>query len=197
MKLKSVISIFGIIVAGFLFTGCGSYNAFSLVVNNKTDCQRFSNKYTKNVDFCEAADKQELINIVSDGPKSMFTISMFNGTTRAALQTAAESTILKKDNYFAFIYPSFVSNFGGSLMNTPEEFLKTCEINALNVLSFNNSPCGLHIKPRSSYVSIATFKEQPYNVTSYHAKSVLQYLKENDLHNPESSPLKLRVYNKK
>jgi len=99
-------------------------------------------------------------------------------------------------NYLVVLiaYPTLLSNFQGSLINTPEAYLKKCEISAGNVLTFNADPCDLHPrKKREATLLIATYKEQPSNVLTFNAKETLTYLKDNNLFDPNSSLKKHRI----
>lgn len=172
----------------FLFTGCGSKHGYAFkMTKNIEQCTTHSNKYKTSSAFCALVSDHNLINITGTGENSSFTIPQYNNSTAAGLQVAAEATLQKKHNYFAIAYPPKLSNFHGSLINTPEGYFEECKINTGNVLSFNIDPCEFHYRPRVVYLGIETYQDRPEDVLTYDANEVLEYLKKEDLFDPESS----------
>ncbi|RXJ98679.1 hypothetical protein CRV02_13085 [Arcobacter sp. CECT 8989] len=172
----------------FLFAGCGSKHGHAYYVpKDMNKCTVHANKYRVSNSYCTLTKEYALINITGIGESSMFTIPQYNNSTAAGLQVAAEATLKRNRNYFAIAYPPKLSNFDGSLINTAKEYFEKCEINTANVLSFNTDPCQLHYKPRVVELVIESYKERPENVLTYDAKEVLQYLKEEERYDPESS----------
>lgn len=172
----------------FLFTGCGARNGYAFKMTKDLDkCIAHSNKYKENSAFCALTPDHDLINIEGIGDNSSFTIPQYNNSTAAGLQVAAEATLQKKHNYFAIAYPPKLSNFHGSLINTPEGYFEACNINTGNVFSFNVDPCNFHYRPRVANIVIETYKERPEDVLTYDANEILEYLKKEDLFDPESS----------
>ena len=111
----------------------------------------------------------------------------FNYQLQYALQMASEFTLKEKMNYFSIIEPQPMSNtVGGSLINTPKEFIEKC---SASVLSFGvGNDCGTHpeqFKGRMISMKIAIFKEQPVDFLSYNAKETIDYLKKNDMYDEE------------
>ncbi len=192
---RTIFTTIVIIGASVLFTGCGSYTGGALELNhNKKTCQITFNKFLKDTSACELAEKNDLVVVDGRGDSSMLTHVMYNKSTAAVLQVASEITIKKKDNFFAIAHPTLLSNFQGSLINTPQSYLEKCEINAGNVLTFNADPCNLHPrKKREATLAIVTYKEQPNDVLTFNAKEVLNYLKEKNLFDPNSSLKKHRI----
>lgn len=172
----------------FIFTGCGSKQGMAFNVTKDIEkCTTFANKYRNSNSFCNLTAEYDLIHITGVGESSMFTIPNYNNSTAAAIQVAAETTLKKKHNYFSIAYPEKLSNFQGSLTNTPEGYFKECDIDTTNVFSFNNDPCGFHYSPRVVYLAIETYLERPENVLTYDANEVLNYLKKEKRFDSESS----------
>jgi len=188
--MKKMILILTVAMGAMFFTGCSQKGSGVELNNNKKTCQVKFKKFLRDDSVCELAEDNNLILVTATGEYSMATQSSFNNSTIAGLQVASELTLKKKDNYFAIAHPSTLSSFQGSLINTPQEYIKKCEINIGNMLTFNQDPCRLHpqnSKPRVVRLAITTYKEQPINVLTFNAKETLTYLKENDLFDPNVS----------
>lgn len=103
---------------------------------------------------------------------------------RNALEVAAATTLEKKYKYFAFIEPKEISNFDGSLLNTPKEILEKCSPNSLLALSVPGTAglhkCGTYNTKAS--LSIVMFNEEQKDFTVFNAQEVLAYMKEKDLY---------------
>jgi hypothetical protein len=196
MKLKTVILTIGIVGAGFLFTGCSSKGGYTFEL--KQDVMKCSNHFNRNkIDssVCELAKDNNLMVVVGIGDASMLTTGAFNNSTAAAIQVAAEATLKREHNYFAIVLPEQISNFKGSMINTPEEFFKKCEIDLGNVFSFNKSPCRIQYvsgSPRNGRMIISTYLEQPNDTLTFNAKEVLEYLHTEKKYQPDTA---LKYYN--
>jgi len=190
MKLKTVILTVGIVGAGFLFTGCSSKQGAILSMNeDEKSCIDFLTKKNLSQNVCSLVKDNKVEFITGVGDNSMFTHTKYNNSSSAVMQMAAQYTLDKKHSFFAIAYPDKMSNFGGSLINTPEEFFKKCDIHAGNVLAFNFDPCGVHYNKRVGQIAIVTYSVQPNNVLTFDANYIMKYLKSN---NRYSEDLKLK-----
>lgn len=187
MKNKSLMVITPLFLI-LLLSGCGSRygQAFKITKDVKV-CTNHANKHMKDSSFCELTINNELINVYGRGDSSMFTITRYNLSTAAGLQVASQTTIQRDHKYFAIAYPPQVSNFHGSLLNTPEDFFKKCDIGASNVVGFNLDPCNIHYHPGGTNLVIVTYSERPENVLTYDAKEVLNYLMKKERFDKKSS----------
>lgn len=172
----------------FIFTGCGARHGLAFKLSKDVEkCTKVANKYMRTNSFCKLTPDHDLIHVNGRGEASSFTVLAYNYSTAAGLQVAAETTLKKNHKYFAFVYPQEISNIYGSLINTPEEYLKKCDINSGNVFSFNLDPCNIHYRPRVANVVIITYKERPEETLTYDAEEVIKYLKKEDRFDSESS----------
>ena len=109
----------------------------------------------------------------------------YNNSTRNVhlLQNSAALTLHYGYKYFAFvsIAGNKLNNRKGSLIHTAKEFVNTCTSSSLNMTSVQNvTPCGLGLDGKV-YAGISIFKKQPYDMTSYNAQEVKDYLVKHDL----------------
>lgn len=109
----------------------------------------------------------------------------YNVKTREThlLQNAADVTLHYDMKYFSFAAPNNkVNNKQGSLINTAEGFLEACSpATDANPFTVFNSPCGYDAKSPMSDAIIYVFKTQPYDMVSYDAQAVKDYLVANKL----------------
>lgn len=196
MKFKTVVLTIGIAATGFLFTGCSAKGGSSLEMKQDvTKCVNHFNNNKIDSSVCELAKDNNLMVVIAVGDLSMFTISAFNNSTAAAIQVASEATLKRGHNYFSIILPKTISNFEGSMVNTPEEYFKRCETTIKNVVTFNNSPCRVQFvsgSPRLARMVIATYEQQPNDTLTFNAKEVLDYLIKEKKYQPDTA---LKFYN--
>ncbi|WP_331774716.1 hypothetical protein [Sulfurospirillum sp. 1612] len=109
----------------------------------------------------------------------------YNISTRNThlLQNAAALTLHYGYKYFAFVKVAGnkINNAQGSLIHTAKGFVDTCTSSSLNVTSLQNAaPCGLGLDGKV-YAEINIYKKQPYDMTTYNAQEVKDYLVKHDL----------------
>lgn len=180
--------IFLSLLTTLIVTGCGAYHGEAFeVTKNKQKCFNFANKHMKNSDFCLKTKEYDLVNIYARSGNSLIESERYNKSNAAGLQVAAETTLAKKHNFFAIVYPPKLSTFDGSLVSTPEEFLKKCDVGLKNIYTFSLDPCSIHYHPRGVNLIIATFEQKPLKALVFDAKEVLKYLKDNDRYDKDST----------
>ncbi|MDD3324900.1 MAG: hypothetical protein PHN38_07255 [Sulfurospirillaceae bacterium] len=99
------------------------------------------------------------------------------------LQNASEVTLHHGLKYFSFVAPNNkVNNKQGSLINTAEGFIEACSpVTDANPLTVFNSPCGYDARSAMADAVIYAYKEQPYDLLSYDAQAVKDYLVSKEL----------------
>lgn len=108
----------------------------------------------------------------------------YNVKTREThlLQNMADTTLKHSYKYFAIAGPNNkVNNRTGSLVNTPEGFLEACAPSSANPFTFGNSPCGYSAEGAMSFATIYVYNERPYDILTYDAQEVKDYLVKNNL----------------
>lgn len=175
----------------FLLTGCSvkqHTKAFTTkdrwITPEQFDSVVYDN-YKIKLATSEVVKNYDVITVITRSGYSNFQNIIYNKSTYAALQQAA--FITKKDGkkYFSFAYPAAISNYHGSLINTPKEFIDKCEINVGHVFILGLNACGFNIKPNKTVTQIITFNEQPNDFVAYNADEVLDYLKTNNYYEEE------------
>lgn len=100
-----------------------------------------------------------------------------------ALETAAATTLQKGYRYFAIIEPKEISNFNGSLLNTPEEILTKCSSSSFLAISIPGTgglhKCGTY--NTNAKMSIVMFKEEQKDFTVFNAQDVIDFMKKENL----------------
>lgn len=107
----------------------------------------------------------------------------YNVKTREThlLQNMADATLHHSYKYFAIVHPNNkVNNKTGSLINTPEGFLNACAPTGANPFTIFNSPCGYSSEAAMSSAVIYVYSERPYDILTYDAQEVKDYLIKND-----------------
>lgn len=153
-------SIFLIFLVIFI-SGCSTFKP--TIANLKSDNKKFIGIKTKS-------------NLSNYG----FTHTVVNNSLKALIQTAAVETLLRDKKYFAFYKPDEISNFSGSMISSAKELYERCSISIANVFVNNNS-CNLHIDRFTTKAIIAVFDEPQSNVVTYKARSVIEYMKKEDM----------------
>ncbi len=136
-------------------------------------------------------------NIKVEAPKAMFQAETRNNANILAIEASALSTIKNGYRYFSIDLPKgAVSNTYGSLVNSAKNYIKTCNTNStgkelgVSLLTLGlvvvKLPDSCHIASIAGdgegWLRIYAFKNQPLNYTSYNAKAVIKYLKDNKLY---------------
>ncbi len=134
-------------------------------------------------------------NITVSEPSISSGEGRINEANILALEAAALATIKIGYNYFAIDLPKgAVSNVHGSLINTTKDYIKTCNTNslgkdlAISILTLglfrNSSKDSCHISGNTGtgQLKIISYQNQPLNFTSYDARRVIRYLKDNKLY---------------
>ena len=183
MKKYLSTSIVTLSTAIFL-AGCGASS--QAVIPNPLVCKNIKHP----VETCNAGIQDGVvIHGIGKGSTWGFRHNEYNIGTFAALQVAAEATLLKKHNYFSIIGPATLSNHAGSSVNTAEEFVKQCKVGMLDTMAdINSDPCDIHKKGRvSAQLVIKTYENQPLDVLTYDARAVLEYLRKEELFDEKAS----------
>ncbi len=144
-----------------------------------TSCELFGNMKSKDSEV----NQREFLVRAKEAWRSPS--AAYNVKTREThlLQNMADVTLHYNYKYFSIISPNNkVNNKRGSLVNTAEGFLETCSpATDANPFTVFNSPCGYDAKSPMSYAYIRVYKVQPYEMTSYDAQAVKDYLVTNKL----------------
>lgn len=174
--LKTTIAL-GII--SILFTGCGVKHS---TATGPVLCSKIS-------EDCDGL----LVAGVSSFSSYGFKFKIYNNSTVATIQAAADATLLRGKKYFAITRPSKIANTDGILINTAEEFIDECSYRILNY-----DPCGIHKTSgmRTGFIDINTYSKQQDDVITYSAEDVIRYLKKNDQYDVEAKLPKIRPYSR-
>ena len=177
MKIMNMVKLGVIGIVGMMFIGCGS-TIYILGRIPKSDT------LTQKISF-------------SSPKMALFQAEAKNNANTFALQVAADMTIKNGYNYFAFKLPKgAISNAYGSLINTPADYLKTCNSNSTGKdLAASAATLGLfHVSIKDNchigniagngFFVVISYKKQPLNITSYDARAVIKYYKEKKLYIP-------------
>ncbi len=159
-----------------LFAGCGGHMVEVGKLPKKTDM---------------------IADIKIEAPKALFQAEARNKANILAIEAAAKSTIKNGYRYFSIDLPKgAVSNTHGSLVHSAKDYIKTCNTNStgkeigaslLTLGMFSVTlPDSCHIASKAGdgkgWLRIYAFKTQPLNYTSYDAKAVIKYLKDNKMY---------------
>lgn len=160
--MKRVLLTTSMIVASLLLSGCGTKVALT---KGKTNIQ----------------DKQEIAYIVEGTESWRSPSGGYNISTRNAhmLLNAAKATIHEGKKYFAIYKPDEISNVKGSLINTPEEYIKECLPSGANITTLGNARCGFDGRKAKAAMAIVMFEEEPMEYTTYDAQYVIDYMNQN------------------
>ena len=167
MKRFLIIAIMGV----FLLSGCGpKYYTTKVVVNPTND--------TASVTAAGEGREFGFINHAS----------LLNNAITYPLQLAAEKTIESGKQYFSITAPIEISNTAGIKINTAKDYIEKCaNNNFVKSLAYLTNPCriagGNLNYPAGGKLDIQMYddKNRPTNITSYDAKAILTYLKEQEL----------------
>lgn len=161
-----------------LLTGCASKEGAALeMTNNEYKCIDVLSNRNADMSLCELVGQNNIIFLAPTNDSIKYMHNMYNNANATALQMAAEYTIKKGDKYFAIAYPSGLSNFSGSFIDTPQEYFNRCNIGIGKFLMFNTDPCEIHSNVDLGQLGIVTYREKPGNVLTYNANDVIKYLK--------------------
>jgi hypothetical protein len=173
----------------FLFTGCSSFKTLAVKVPyesnyckakykliNQSTCAYISSKEGKDIYVVDAISSFSDYGFVHMG---------INNAVTAALQAAAETTLLANKSYFAIISPTAISNMNNILINTPEDYIKNCTTSMGTVLTLSSSNCGVKGTRKNGVITFKAYDERPHDILVYDAKEVIQYYKDNDLYDDE------------
>jgi len=152
----------GILFIVFLLSGC-------------------SGKVSLIKDRADIKGKKETVYIVEGAESWRSPSAGYNISTRNAhlLLNAAKATKKEGKKYFAIYKPDALSNIGGSMINTPEEFVKECLPTSANIFNVGNERCGLNGKSAKVGMVIMMFDEEPIEYTTYDAEYVIDYMNQN------------------
>ncbi len=167
--MKKIALIASIVVAGVLLSGCGSK---SKLIKGAGDLN---------------GEKVDMY--VVEGVESWRSPSGgYNITTRNAqmLLNAAKATIHEGKSYFAVYKPDAISNVGGSMINTPEEYIEECLPTGANITTVGNARCGFDGRNVKASMLIVMFDEQPVEYTTYDAQYVIDYMNQNGYEREDS-----------
>lgn len=172
--------LLSLVIGSFFFTGCAERYGQVFVMDNRNteSCTAHMTKKKLSTEICTHVNNNRVEIIGGIGEDSMLTHAKYNNSTAAALQMVAQYTIDRKHKFFTIVSPSIISNFNGSLINTPKEFFEKCDINVGSVLAFQVDPCQLHqFNKRFAEMGVITYEEQPFDVLAFNAIEVMEYLK--------------------
>lgn len=166
-----------------LLMGCASKEGAALeMTNNEDKCIDVLSNRNADMSLCELVGEHNIIFLSQTEDSIKYIHTMYNNSNAAALQMAAEYTLKKGDKYFAIAYPSGLSNFSGSFIDTPQEYFSRCNIGIGKFLLFNTDPCEIHSNVDLGQLGIVTYFEKPSKVLSYNANDVIKYLKKENVY---------------
>lgn len=166
-----------------LLTGCASKEGTALeMTNNEDKCIDVLNNRNADMSLCELVAEHNIVFLSQTNKPIKYMHTVYNNSNAAALQMAAEYTLKKGDKYFAIAYPSGLSNFSGSFIDTPKEYFNQCNVSIGKFLMFNTDPCEIHSNVDLGQLGIVTYLEKPNNVLSYNANDVIKYLKKENIY---------------
>ena len=176
MKVINIVKLGAIVAIGMMFIGCGS----TISILAKTPGE--NGTLTEQISF-------------SSPKKALFQAETKNKANTFALQVAADMTIKNGYNYFSFKLPKgAISNTYGSLINTPADYLKTCNSNSsgkdlaasvatLGLFSVSiQDNCHIGNVAGNGFFEIISYKKQPLDITSYDARAVIRYYKDKKIY---------------
>jgi len=173
----------------FLFTGCVNHKTYAVKVPYESNYCKSKYKLI-NQSTCAYISSKEgkdiyLIDAISSFSDYGFVHTGINNAVTAALQAAAETTLLTGKSYFAIISPTAISNMNNVLINTPEDYLKNCTTSMGTVLSLGSRNCGVKGVRKNGVITFKVYDERPHDILVYDANEVIQYYKDNDLYDDE------------